>query len=245
MTASLAHIWRHVIKGIGSESVPYADLSPDAGLVGDRQWALLNAAAPDLDHWQPRRNFLQVASGPKLASVSAYGAAGAITLIHPQRDPITLNPEHDGDRLAAWLGDLWPAERAAPARLVKAPPQGMTDVPFASISIGNLASLRALGQRIGTSLDMRRFRINLWLDDLAPWEEIDLLNHDLQLGTATLSPVEPIERCRAPDADPRTGNRDINMLAELERGWNTRDFGVYFKVSCPGTVSVGDRLVRL
>ena len=55
-------------------------------------------------------------------------------------------------------------------------------------------------------------------------------------------PVEPIGRCRAPDANPETGERDVLMLKTLETHWNTRNFGVYFKVAAPGTIHVGDTL---
>ncbi|WP_299046616.1 MOSC N-terminal beta barrel domain-containing protein [uncultured Tateyamaria sp.] len=242
MTGTLAHIWRHPIKGIGSEACDQADLTPDHAVVGDRTWALLNAEADDTDDWQPRRNFLQVASGPALAAVGAVSTDNGVLLTHPDRDPLDFKPDTAPETLGAWIGDLWPTGRPGPARLVKAPPQGMTDVPYASVSIGNLSSLRALSQRAGMHVDMRRFRINLWLDGLAPFEEIDLLAGDITIGGVTLAPVEPIERCRAPDANPQNGHRDIGMLRTLEDGWNTRDFGVYFKVKSGGTVAVGDRL---
>jgi len=242
MTASLAHIWRHPIKGIGCEACEQVDLTPDEAVVGDRVWALLNAEAEDTNDWQPRRNFLQVASGPALAAVSAVTTKTGVILTHPARDPLDLDPSSDPSVLGAWIGGLWPDTRPGPARLVKAPVQGMTDVPFASVSIGNLSSLRALSQRSGMHMDMRRFRINLWLDGLAPWEEIDLLAGVITLGGATLSPVEPIERCRAPDANPQTGLRDVGMLRALEDGWDTRNFGVYFKVRSGGTVAIGDSL---
>ncbi|WP_299774917.1 MOSC N-terminal beta barrel domain-containing protein [uncultured Tateyamaria sp.] len=242
MTGTLAHIWRHPIKGIGCEACEQIDLTPEEAVVGDRAWALLNAEAEDTDEWQPRRNFLQVASGPALAAVGAASTPTGVVLTHPSRDPLDFAPSTEPAALGAWIGDLWPDNRPGPARLVKAPTQGMTDVPFASVSIGNLSSLRALSQKAGMHVDMRRFRINLWLDDLAPWEEIDLLAGDITLGGATLSPVEPIERCRAPDANPQTGTRDIGMLRALEDGWETRNFGVYFKVKSGGTVAIGDQL---
>ncbi len=242
MTGRLAHIWRHPIKGIGAEACDTVDLDPDRAVVGDRVWALLNAQAEDTDAWQPRRNFLQVASGPRLAAVDAVSTDSGVTLTHPDRAPLTLNPAENPDALGPWIGDLWPKGRPGPARLVTAPDQGMTDVDFPSVSIGNLSSLRALSQKAGFPIDMRRFRINLWFDGLAPWEEIDLLSGDLRIGTATLSPVEPIERCRAPDANPTSGQRDIVMLSLLEDGWDTRCFGVYFKVSEAGRASVGDTL---
>ncbi|MEO0389806.1 MAG: MOSC domain-containing protein [Pseudomonadota bacterium] len=236
----MAHIWRHPIKGIGSEALQSADLTPGDAMVGDRAWALLNAEAADTDDWQPRRNFLQVASGPKLAQVGAVTTEGEVMLTHPERMPLAHGT--NGPALADWIGDLWPADRPGPARLVVAPQQGMTDVPFASISVGNLSSLRALSQQVGMDIDMRRFRINLWLDGLAPWEEIDLLERDVRLGDVTLTPVEPIERCRAPDANPATGGRDVSILSVLERKWDTRNFGVYFKVAKGGTLHVGDVL---
>jgi len=242
VTAKLAHIWRHPIKGIGNETVDAAELDPDAGMIGDRVWALLNDAAEDTDAWQPRRNFLQVASGPGLAAIGAVSTPNGVLLTHKKRDPLDFRPETAPGALADWIGDLWPTDRAQPARLVKAPPQGMTDVPFPSVSLGNLASLRALSQKAGSDIDMRRFRINLWVDGLAPWEEIDLLDRDITLGEAVLTPVEPIERCRAPDANPSTGTRDIGMLSMLEQGWDTRNFGVYFKVKTGGRVALGDPL---
>lgn len=242
MTGTLAHIWRHPIKGIGSESCEAIDLSPEQAVVGDRVWALLNSAAEDTDAWQPRRNFLQVASGPRLAAISARTIGNAIELTHPDRPALSFTPQDGAAPLSAWLGDLWPEERPGPARLAKAPIQGMTDVEFPSVSIGNLASLRALSQKTGLDIDMRRFRINLWLDGLAPWEEIDLLEGPITLGNVTLTPEDPIERCRAPDANPVNGKRDVSMLSTLESDWNTRDFGVYFRVQTGGTVRIGDAL---
>lgn len=243
MTATLAHIWRHPIKGIGSEALDAVTLTPDHGVTGDRAYALLNAGGEDTNAWQPRRNFVQVASGPRLASVRAKTLADGIILTHPDRDPIDIKPDADTGALAAWVGDLWPETHHAPIRLVKAETHGMTDMPFASVSIGNLSSLRALCQKAGMEIDMRRFRINLWLDGLAPWEELDLLEKDsLTLGGATLTPVEPIERCRAPDASPTSGQRDLGMLQVLRDGWNTRDFGIYAKVAIAGQTQLGDTL---
>ena len=242
MTATLAYIWRHPIKGIGAEACGIAKLSVDGAVEGDRVWAVLNDVAPDTDEWQPRRNFLQVASGPRLAAVRAETTDGGVRLSHPARETMEFDLPGSAAALNDWIGDLWPMDRPGPARLVRAPRQGMTDVPFASVSIGNLSTLKAVSQKTGLSLDMRRFRINLWIEGLAPFEEIDLLKSDLQIGSVTLSPVEPIERCRAPDANPDTGQRDLSMLGSLERGWETRDFGVYFKVAAGGTVAVGDTL---
>ena len=241
-TGRLARIYRHPVKGIGSEPLEAADLSPAGALAGDRAWALLTAAAPDDDAWQPRRNFLQVASGPGLAAITARSEDEAVVLSHPDRPDFRLAGAADGPALGAWIASLWPAERPAPVRLLRAPGHGMTDMPDPFVSLGNLSSLRALSQRAGRDLDPRRFRINLWVDGLAPWEEFDLPGRDLTLGPARLSVAERIGRCRAPEADPATGRRDVDVCRVLEDGWGHTDFGVYCRVSVGATVRLGDAL---
>jgi uncharacterized protein YcbX len=238
--ATLRHIFRHPIKGIGSEVLDRAELSPDGALHGDRAWALLTAGAPDVDDWQPRRNFLVVASGPNLAPVTAKTQGKAVTLRHPDRPDLTLNPDTDGAALNAWVAPLWPEDRPAPARLVKAPGHGMTDMETPYVSLGNLASLRAFSQRAGAELDMRRFRINLWVDGLAPWEEFDLIGKSVALGDLTLEAAEPIGRCRAPEASPAKGVRDMATNKILQEAYGHTDFGIYLRVATPGTVQVGD-----
>jgi uncharacterized protein YcbX len=241
MTARLAAIWRHPVKGIGAEALDAAELSPDGALIGDRAWALLHAAAPDSDAWQPRRNFLVVASGPGLAAVSARTEAdGRIALRHPERPPLSFAPETEADALMAWVTPIWPADRPAPARLIRAPGHGMTDMPDPFVSIGSLSSLRALSQRAGMALDPRRFRINLWVDGLPPWEEADAIGARWTVGGVPLDIAEPIGRCRAPEANPETGRRDAATNRLLEDAQGTTDFGVYARVAAPGTVRVGD-----
>ena len=239
MAARLGHIFRHPVKGIGSEMLERASLSPDGALEGDRAWALLAADARDVDDWQPRRNFLQVAAGPALACIRARTEANGICLTHPDRENFFLRDCQDGGALGVWLGDLWPAERAGPARLLRAPGHGMTDMPDPFVSVGNLASLRALSQRAGRDLDMRRFRINLWLDGLAPWEEFDWIDREIALGPVRLRGVEPIGRCRATEANPESGRRDVDTLRHLREGWDHTDFGIYMTVLQGGEVSVG------
>lgn len=240
---TLAAIRRHPIKGIGHEVLEAAELSPKGALHGDRAWALLTARAADVDHWQPRINFLCVAAGPGLAPIGATTEAdGRVSLTHPERDPLTFDPGTEAEAFRDWIGDLWPESRPAPARLVKAPGHGMTDIPDPFVSIGSLSSLAALSDLAETPVDMRRFRLNLWVDGWGPWAETDMIGERLEIGSVKLEVIEPVERCRAPDANPETGARDITMLPLLERTRKTRNFGIYAKVLNAGTVTLGDKV---
>lgn len=241
MTTQVATLWRHPIKGIGAETLTQVTLAPDRPLPGDRSWAVQHAGAPEgVTGWRPCREFLRGASSAPLMAINAQTAPdGAITLRHPDRPDLSVQPDADEQALIDWLLPLWPSERPAPTRVVKAPDTGMTDAPFPSVAILNTASLRALGQRLGQDLDQRRFRGNIWLDGLAPWEEFDLVGRDITVGTARLRIEERITRCRATEANPETGKRDAATLQMLQQGWGHQDFGVYARVITGGDVALG------
>lgn len=241
MTATLAQIWRHPIKGIGTEELARVAVSADQPLPMDRAWAVLEDGGDAAPGWRACRNFLRGAKGPSLMAISAETAAQHVTLTHPDKAPIRVHLEEGpAPDLFSWLSDIYPEDRRAPTTMVKAPSIGMADAPFASISVLNLASLRALSQKAGHNLDTRRFRGNLWLDGLAPWEEFDLVGKTLVIGAAELEVVEPIGRCRATEANPETGQRDTPTLQLLQDGWGHTEFGVYAKVTVGGDIAVGD-----
>ena len=130
-------------------------------------------------------------------------------------------------------------DRPGPARVVRAP-VGMTDSAFPSIAILNRASLAALGGRLGMDLAMERFRGNLWVEGLAPWQEFELVGREVRVGGATLRVREIISRCKATTVDPDTGIPDADTLDALSAGWGHQDFGVYAEVVEGGHVAVGD-----
>jgi uncharacterized protein len=116
-------------------------------------------------------------------------------------------------------------------------------VPEPYVAIANHSSNRALGQRLGQELSIHRWRANLWLDGLAPWEEFDLLGREITIGPTRLRIEERITRCRATSANPQTGRTDADTLGALEDGYGHQDFGVYARVIAGGTVQTGDMAV--
>lgn len=245
MTLSLAHIWRHPIKGIGCEPLGSTSLQVDRPIPGDRSWAVLRDGQTDTGAWQKCATFLRGATGPGLMAIDAVTTQNGYTLRHPDCAPLSFDPETGAEALIDWLKPIWPAEKPAPVSLVKSPPEGMSDVPFPSISVLSMSSLAALSQAAGQPLDMRRFRGNFWLNGLGAFEEFDLVGRRLAIGSAILEVVEPNTRCRATEANPDTGTRDVQILDLLNTHWGHRDFGVYTRVVTPGEVSVGDAVAVL
>ncbi|OSP55167.1 MOSC domain-containing protein [Pseudoruegeria sp. SK021] len=243
MTATLAAIWRHPIKAHGSEALTEAALVSGEALPWDRVWAVAHEAAKVTDgSWVPCANFSRGAKAPQLMAITARlnDATGQITLTHPARPDLTFDPDRDSQEFLEWVAPLMPADRAASVRIVRATGQAMTDSRFPSISITSLASLEALSERVGTPLAQTRFRGNLWLAGLAPWQEFDLVGRTLEIGGARVDIRERIGRCLATTANPTTGERDADTLAALKSGWGHTDFGVYGVVTRGGTVRLND-----
>ncbi len=242
MTWSVDQIWRYPINGIGAEALTKVDLTVGRPFPLDRAWAVLEEGGDRSEGWRSCRNFLRGAKGPSLMAIRARVDGTVIHLTHPDRPEISIDPTvaADADRLFEWITPIYPEERRAPVALVTSPPEGMADADFASISILNHASLRALSQKLGQDLDPRRFRGNIWVNGMALWEEFDLVGKTLNIGGVTLEVVDRITRCRATEANPETGRRDANTLRALEDGWGHQDFGVYAKVRTPGTLQAGD-----
>jgi uncharacterized protein YcbX len=242
VTAHLAQIWRHPIKSHGREALERVRLIAGKTMPGDRVWAVAHAASSaDGTAWQPCVNFSIGAKAPGLMGISARydEATGAVTLSHPDLHDLHVDPDSEGDRLIAWTLPIMPANRTGSARVIRVPGRGMTDTDYPSVSLGNLATHRAISQKMGRPLSERRWRLNLWIDGLAPWEEFDLIGAEIMIGDVRLVIRERIERCKATTANPDTGKRDADTLATLET-WGHRDMGVYAEVLSSGEVAIGD-----
>ncbi len=244
--AGVTALYRHPIKGCGFEAVTETDLVAGETMPWDRVWAVAHDAAkvaPGGRDWAACVNFSRGARTASLMAIRAEtdAAAGRITLTHPDGPAIRVDPDDpaDAEALVAWLAPLHDPARVQPAFVARAG-RGMTDSAFPSIAILSEASLAALGDRLGRRLERERFRGNVWLDGLAPFEEFDLVGREIRVGGATLAVRERITRCVATTVNPATGVSDADTLAALQAGWGHKDFGVYAEVVAGGPVAVGD-----
>jgi uncharacterized protein YcbX len=125
-----------------------------------------------------------------------------------------------------------------------------TDVPGTGgdVNVGTLvgrASCERLGQELGLSVDLRRFRMLLELDGLDAHEEDTWADQVVRAGDAVLFVRGPVPRCVVTTQDPDTGLANLDTLRAIKdyrglRNGKAIDFGVYFDVEQPGRVRVGD-----
>ena len=242
--AEVCALWRHPIKGHGREALKTVDLTRGETMPWDRRWAVAHEAAKsDGTAWAPCANFSRGSKVPALMAINARvnEAEGTVTLTHPERPELSFDPDRDTDAFLDWVRPLMPAGRAQSTHIQRVPGRGMTDSDFPSISLCNMASHRAVEQKLGQNLSINRWRGNIWFDGLPLWEEFDWPGRDIRIGETLLRVRERITRCLATTANPETGERDADTLGAL-RAWEHQDFGVYAEVIEGGKIEIGNKV---
>ncbi|UPL18929.1 MOSC domain-containing protein [Microbacterium aurugineum] len=230
--ARVVALYRHPIKGLTPERRDALTVQTDGRIAGDRVLAFrfADAAVPEdrdgLDYW-PKSKGLALQDFPALAALrTGY-----------DDETRRVRIEHSGTVLVeAGLDDDGRRElTAAVTEFVLASPEGrrlrrpgrlplvlvgdgetsrFQDRPRGYVSVHGRGSVHALGEALGMSVDDRRFRSNVVIDDSAPWSELDWTG-EVRVGGVVFQAAGPIVRCLATHANPDTGVRDAKVLTTL------------------------------
>ncbi len=126
---------------------------------------------------------------------------------------------------------------------------GPDEMPLTVVSFASVEELARRGNHDGP-LDPLRFRINLELDGLEPFEEDTWDGMRVRIGEAVVRITGQIPRCAVTTQDPTTGLHDWNTLKQIAAFRPlTADrevpFGVYAMVEQPGAVALADTVTPL
>jgi uncharacterized protein YcbX len=252
--AILERITRYPVKGLSGEILDTITLSAGRGLPHDRQFALalpdtpFDPAAPKPF---PKTRFAVLMNFAKLAELSTSFDTSDETLSikHPDVSvSAPLNTAEGRAQIEASLSTFMQDEIDGRLRVVASPGHRFTDASVHSpemmeaVSLMNLASIRALEDKIQRRLDPRRFRANFLVDGLEPWAEFDWLDRNISIGSATFKGVKRTRRCIATEVNPDSAQRDVPVPSELLKNFGHTDLGIYLTVQRGSTVRVGDRI---
>jgi uncharacterized protein YcbX len=245
---TLARINVTPVKGTALQHLESAHLT-DVGISGNRRFFLVD---------RRDRLFSGLAYGP-LVQVAASVNGTTLTCRFPDGSVVEGATDRLGDAVACgFYGHRVPAHLVdgpfsdaftdyvgEPVRLVRTDRDGdgPDELPLTVVSFASVEELGRRGENPG--LDALRFRINLELDDAAPFEEDTWDGCRVRVGDAVIRIVGQIPRCAVTTQDPTTGLRDWNTLKHIARirplmPTNQVPFGVYATVETPGMVRVGD-----
>lgn len=243
MTRRVEALWRHPIKGHGREALNQVSLAKGQTMPWDRRWAVAHEAArTDGTEWAPSQEFSRGSKNGALMAINARvdEAAGTVTLTHPDLKDLTFDPDREAPAFLDWVRPIMPPERAQSDRVIRVEGRGMTDTDFPSISLINLASNAAVQDAMGQDISPLRWRCNIHFSSSKAWEEVDWIGKPIRVGNVELAVREPILRCLATTADPKTGIRDADTLVALNANWGHQNFGIYAEVTKGGDIAIGD-----
>jgi uncharacterized protein YcbX len=250
MTATIASIFRHPVKGLTPEPLSEVELIAGKYFPQDRQYAV-EVGPSGFDPIKPghisKMKFTVLARFPELAKLRTRLAADGVTFHIGDAAGFgvetRLDSEHGREALAKFLQAFLGDQAVGKLKVLSASGHRFMDHPQGYISVINLASVRALGAAIGAEVDPLRFRANVYIDGLKAWAEDELVAEAMiQLGVAKLKMFKSIVRCVATHANPTTGERDMETIDLLREHFGRDTLGNYFSIEQGGKVARGDEV---
>ena len=147
----------------------------------------------------------------------------------------------DGDTLTQWIRSLSPDLGQLTLETLAT---GFTDEREAYISLLNRSTITAIAEATDTSDYPERYRGNLLIDGVDPFEELSWVGRTLQIGKATFEVVEPIVRCRATEYDWH-GTRTTDFLDRLDRQLDTDVCGLFLRSLDNSEIVESDQLIMV
>jgi uncharacterized protein len=247
MTAFIAALFRHPIKGFTPEKVKLAQLKAGGPFPGDRLFALEDGPSgfdPAAPAWISKQRFAVLAKIAEVAKAKTRldDATGVLHASAEGMAPFAGKLAEPEGRAAfeAWTTQLLGEAANGRLRLLDGAGWRFLDHPLGHVSIINLASVRDLEQRLGRPLDPLRFRANLYVDGWPAWAENEWEGRALTLGDAKAKVFKTIVRCAAPDVNPDTAVRDAEITKALFDNYGHMLCGIYLHVTEDGAVKEGD-----
>jgi len=253
-------LWRYPVKSMRGERLREAFVG-FAGIYGDRVYAFRSTAAPagfpfltgrekeQMLLYQPVfRRVDCMERPPNLAAAEALGSG--VTPVYPAAGDTTVDvntPDGetyciDDPRLIARLSDgLGDRHSLSLMRSDRA----MTDCR--PVSVFGTWTARQLGHEIGTAIDQRRFRANIYIDfnSQKGFAEDAFVGSKLKIGRkTTITILQRDTRCKMITLDPDSAGQNPDVMRCVAGNHNGMA-GVYGAVLIEGAIRPDDEVTLL
>lgn len=257
---TLESIWRYPVKSMMGETLDEAFVA-FAGLMGDRVYSFIKEGGNPGFPWHTAReqeSMLQYKPRYKKTELTvtpgnlaaAQAMAPGINPLYPDTGQFSVSVETpDGQTYdledEAFLAHL-KTTSADPSLALHCTQRSQFDCRPLAIFSTQLAEL--LTEELGTPIDKRRFRANLyvtWTDDKPKVYEKALVGKRLKIGaTLEVNILERDPRCKMITLDPDTSEANPNIIKHVANA-HEGFAGVYGAVLVEGIVKAGDAIALL
>lgn len=253
-------LWRYPVKSMRGEELQEAFVGY-AGVYGDRLYAFHCSAARKgfpfftgreqekmLLHRATYRNADIMAKPPNLTE--AEGLPPGVTPVYADASNSMVDVETpDGESFAIddphLISKLREGIRDAHELTLHRSDRAMTDCR--PVSLFSTKTAKKLGQELGSDVDKRRFRANIYLDLRSEdaFSEDKFVGHQLRIGAKTVIAVTDQDpRCKMITLDPDNAEAKPGLMRLVSES-HAGKVGVYGAVVTEGLVRQGDEVILL
>ena len=228
----VAALYRYPVKGFTPEECETLTVLDEGRIAGDRVLGIRfadNEAADDA--WSKKTGMVALVNTPGLARLHIRFEEEALRLRISLASTVLVDEVLNNEgrkRIAAAVADyvlkldespLYGHPERLPLRVVG---DGLTpryhDDPAGRVTLHGRGRLHALAAAFrDAEVSELRFRSNIAVEGLGAWEEQSWVGRKLRIGTVDFDVVKPKLRCLATHANPKTGERDLQILTTLTR----------------------------
>jgi len=253
-------LWRYPVKSMRGEELRQA-FAGFSGVYGDRVYAFRSSAAPNgfpyltaREHqkmlaYRPVYRYPEkMVAPPNLADAEAL-APGVTPVYADSADACVDVETPEGKRIAiddpqlmqTLRGEIRERHELTLLRSDRA----LTDCR--PLSIFSINTVRTLSHELGSELDKRRFRANVYieLESGEGFGENTFTGHTLRIGRkAVIAVVDRDPRCKMITLDPDNGEANPEVMRRVARE-HEGTAGVYGAVLVEGIIRTGDEILLL
>ncbi len=248
-------LWRFPVKSMRGEELSEAFMG-FAGIYGDRLFAFRSAASPkgfpyltgreqqDMLRYRPHfRHHDQATQPPNLTEAEGIGSGA--TPVYADTAALMVDVETpSGAVLAiddpALIDMLREGIRDSHTPTLMRSERALTDCR--PVSLFSLQTVKQLEEEVGTPMDKRRFRANIYVDleSAGGFGEDALVGRSLRIGSkAVVAVLQRDGRCKMITLDPETGEANPEVMKKVASAHGGKA-GVYCAVLVEGTLRKGD-----
>jgi len=259
MSANISSINYCPVKSVSFQSINRCKIKKEIGIVGDRIFAF----AKDLDSDKVQlfendpderkgkwNKILTLKNSPVLNKYNFLLKESKLTLMFKDKEILSIDVNELNERqlLSNKIIEL-ESSLKEPIVLMKNEKFPFFDTSISnkvdfvnSISLLNIQSINDFQKKIDKKIEIPRFRGNICVDGIKPWEEREWIGKVIKINDVSFKVEKNIPRCVAINLKPTTDDNSLNLLQLLNKTYGHFEMGIYLTALDNGKINSGDKL---
>jgi uncharacterized protein YcbX len=258
--ARVVSLYRYPVKGFTPEACERLTVLEEGRIEGDRALAFrfADSGLPQTA-WSRKYGFTVLANTPGLARLEAHFDAASGRLEISLGGEVLANEALDEAGRARLTNAVQRYTLGLPDNPLHDHPERVPleligdgvkpryqDSEKGEVTLHSRASLADVGVALGDpQVDELRFRSNIAIEGVGAWEEQAWIGRTLRIGGVEFDVTRPKTRCLATHANPRTGERDLDVMQTLVKSFSQKQptFAIALLTrGRGGEIAVGDEV---